>query len=461
VLPGESARWAANVFAARRIVLSKVLRRPAQHLRQARTRINRLWPTEPIVPQQKILCHTLENGLVLLAEPMDSVESAAFCFLVPAGCIYESADRAGLATLTCEMLRRGCGPRDDRQFINDLDNLGVERAESVSDAHVSFIGATLAANMAPALEIYADLFRRPHLPEDKLQAARLLALQEARSVEDEPSQKLLQELRRRHFPEPYGRPPQGDEAGLLAIGMDDIRDCYQRLYRPNGTILGVAGRIDWDDLRRRVDSLFGSWECKRVDEIVPRSQPPRRTYHLPFDSNQTQIGIAYESVPYRHPDYFLASAGVGVLSNGMSARLFTEVREKRGLCYSVSASYYSTRDHGGVLCYAGSRAERAQETLDVTLAELERLAQGIEEHELARLKARVKSALIMQQESSAARAGAIVRDWHHLGRVRTLDELGAIIDGLTCTGINRYLADHPPRDFTIATLGPAPLAVGA
>ena len=126
--------------------------------------------------------------------------------------------------------------------------------------------------------------------------------------------------------------------------------------------------------------------------------------HLHHESNQTQIGIAYDSVPYRHPDYFRAFGTVGVLSGGMSARLFTEVREKRGLCYTVFASHHTQRDRACVLCYAGTSADRAQETLDVTVAELNRLAKGILPDELARLKARVKSGLIMQGESSSARA---------------------------------------------------------
>ena len=127
---------------------------------------------------------------------------------------------------------------------------------------------------------------------------------------------------------------------------------------------------------------------------------------MAHESNQTQIGIAFDSVPYRHPDYFQAWGAVGVLSGGMSSRLFTEVREKRGLCYSVYATMHTLRDRGSVLCYAGTSAERAQETLDVTLGELVRLAEGIEADELARLKARIKSSLIMQQESSSSRSPA-------------------------------------------------------
>jgi predicted Zn-dependent peptidase len=111
------------------------------------------------------------------------------------------------------------------------------------------------------------------------------------------------------------------------------------------------------------------------------------------------------------------------------------------------------------LCYAGTTAERAQETLDVTFAELIKLGQGVEQGELDRLKARIKSGLIMQQESTSARSGAITRDWYHLGRVRTLDELSRQIDGLSASTINKYLAEHPPREFTFATLGPQPLAI--
>jgi predicted Zn-dependent peptidase len=143
----------------------------------------------------------------------------------------------------------------------------------------------------------------------------------------------------------------------------------------------------------------------------------------------------------------------------MSSRLFTEVREKRGLCYSVYATMHTLRDRGSVLCYAGTSAERAQETLDVTVSELVRLVEGIREDELSRLKARIKSSLIMQQESSSSRSGAIARDWYHLGRVRTLDEVSRLLDALKCQSINTFLAANPPQDFTIVTLGPKPLEV--
>ena len=302
---------------------------------------------------QPIVSHVYENGLVLVAEPMMSLESAAFSFLVPGGCAQETPDRSGLAAFTCEMALRGSGNRDSRQFVSDLENLGVERGESVSVNHTNFGGATLSKNLWPALEIFADLLRRPHLPAEQLEAGRAVVLQELRSIEDEPAQKVMIELRRRQYPDPWGRSSQGELSVLQSIGCDEVHDFHSRSYVPNGTILGVAGRIDWPRLKDEVGRLFGDWQPKALTSRSGQQKFSRRE-HLPHESNQTQIGVAYSSVPYRDPDYFQAWGAIGVLSGGMSSRLFTEVREKRGLCYSVYATHHTLRDRASVLCYAGT-----------------------------------------------------------------------------------------------------------
>ena len=165
-------------------------------------------------------------------------------------------------------------------------------------------------------------------------------------------------------------------------------------------------------------------------------------------------------MPFGHPDYYAAQGAVNVLSGGMSARLFTEVREKRGLCYSVWATHQTFKDQASVICYAGTTNKRAQETLDVTMGELHRLLKGIEPEEVERVQAGLKSSLIMREESTSARAGALASDWYYLGRVRTLAEIQAAIDSLTPKGIVAHLKKMPPRDFTIVTLGPKSLRIG-
>jgi predicted Zn-dependent peptidase len=394
--------------------------------------------------------------MVLIGEPTKSLESAAFTFLVPGGCCYDPANRAGLASLTGEMMLRGAGPRDSRAWISDLENLGVERGESVGVAQATYHGATLRDNLLAGLELFADLLRRPHLPPEQLEAGRNTCLQELHSIDDEPSHKLMIELRRRRYPDPWGRNSHGEEAALRAVTMEDVRQFHERQYRPQNTILAVAGNFDWQRLCGEIEKLFGDWKAgKTADPASVNGRPAG--HHITFESNQSHVGVAYPTIPYKHPDYFQAWAAVGVLSSGSSSRLFTEVREKRGLCYTVYASLHTQRDRASVLCYAGTTAERAQETLDVTVGELRRLGKGIEQSELNRLKARIKSSLIMQQESTSARSGSLARDWYHLGRARSLDEVGRLVDALSAETINAFLEKNPPSDLLVVTLGPEPL----
>ena len=243
---------------------------------------------------------------------------------------------------------------------------------------------------------------------------------------------------------------------VTSITLDEIKQFHKSLYRPNGLILACAGKLEWESLKSQVGKLFDDWEPK-PDPTVDVEPAVHGVQHISHESEQTHIAIAYPGVAYAHDDYYLNRGAVGVLSGGMSSRLFTEVREKRGLCYTVFASCNTLLDRGTVLCYSGTTNERAQETLDVIIEELKKLADGILEDELRRLKVQIRSGMVMQQESSRSRAGSIAGDWMHLGRVRTLDEVKEKINGLTVESINEYLAANPPSDFDIVTLGPQPL----
>jgi predicted Zn-dependent peptidase len=407
---------------------------------------------------QKIHSHALPSGLTLVAEEMPWLESAAFALLLPAGCAYEPADKLGLAALTCEMAQRGAGERDSRQFLADLENLGADTSASVSIAHTSFGGAMPAESLPEVLSIFADLVQRPHLPTDQLEDARLGCLQEVKAIEDDLAQKTMQQLRLAHYAEPWGRSSQGTEATVSSLTIAVVRQHFEKLYSPRQAILSVAGKIDWPKLRDDVERILGGWRASAASSIteLPSS---RKYHHISAESNQTHIGIALDAVPYSHADYFQIRGAVGVLSDGMSSRLFTEVREKRGLVYTVQAMCHSLRDRGAILAYAAATAGRAQEALDVMLAELKGLYDGITADEINRLKGRIKRSLILQQESSPSRAGSIALDWYYLNRVRTMAELSQIIDDLSADSINAYLAAHRPKQFTVTTVGREKLQV--
>lgn len=407
---------------------------------------------------QDIHTHTLANGLTLLAERMPHVRSAAFHLLVPAGAAHDPEDKFGLAALVCDLMTRGAGSRDSRQLSDALDNLGVDRGESAGTLNVQLSGATLARNLLPALDLYADVLRRPHLPDDELDAAKMLGLQDIQSIEDEPQRKVMVELRKRYYPDPLGRDNRGTEEGVAAVTIADVRLQHARLYQPRDVILAVAGDVDWPALRAKVEDLFGDWTPGDRPDMSPGTMRPQ-SGHVAKDLDQTQIALAYPSVPIGHPDFYPARGMVGVLSQDMSSRLFTNVREKHGLCYSVYASYETFKDRASIVGYAGARPELAQETLDRTLDEFRNLANGIEDEELDRVKVGLKSALIMRQESTGARAGAMASDWYFLNRVRPLEEVQAAIDGLSVPAVLDYVHRYPANDVTVVTLGPAALQV--
>src|SRR5436309_2162738 len=168
---------------------------------------------------------------------MEHVRSAAVNFLVPAGCVYDPPEYAGIGSVLSDLITRGAGQRDSRELSLALVNLGLDRDESVGSMHMRFWGATLARNLPAVLEIYADILRRPHLPEDELEPVQALALQDLQGLEDEPRQKVLIELRRRHLPPPLGQDRRGTVEGIESLTIDTVREHYGRFFRPAGTIL--------------------------------------------------------------------------------------------------------------------------------------------------------------------------------------------------------------------------------
>ncbi len=196
---------------------------------------------------------------------------------------------------------------------------------------------------------------------------------------------------------------------------DALRTHMGKTLVPHGAMLAVAGRFQWPRLCEHVSKLFGKWQGPRPAELS-LGPPPRGIGQEQKPTSQVQICLGYDAPrPQQEDVYYPMRIAEMVLSGGMSGRLFTEVREKRGLVYSVGARYHGMKDAAGMFIYAGTTPEKAQETLGVTVGELRRLEEGISAEELVRAKTQLKSALVMQGESTAARANGLVGDWHLLG----------------------------------------------
>lgn len=399
---------------------------------------------------------TLPNGLTVLVETMPAVQSAAFALLVEGGSVYDPPQQNGTATALADWMARGAGDRSSRELLAELDRLGIQGNETASTQHLVFRGSCLAINLSSALRVYGDIVLRPHLEESEFEAVMSGVEHGLLSIEDEPRQKVMVELLRRSYPHPWGQPSEGTLADLENMTPETVREHYHQVVKPRGAILGIAGNVTLETVLPVVTEVFGEWTGANSRTIPFGTCSPVQE-HLDHESAQTQIGVAYPAVAYSDPEYYAAWAAVNVLSGGMSSRLFTEIREKRGLCYSVYATLNTLKDRGQVLCYAGTTSERAQETLDVLRTELVRLGDGIGEDELDRCKARAKSSLIMAQESSGSRAASLARNWYHLGRVVTLQEVRKEIESLTVQTVLDYVHKHPANNFSILTIGPQAL----
>ncbi|MHC4646625.1 MAG: M16 family metallopeptidase [Planctomycetota bacterium] len=402
--------------------------------------------------------HILKNGMVVLGESMEAVGSAAFGFMLPAGAARLPEGCCGACNVIGDWIFRGAGDKDSRQLGDALDGLGLHRVSSVNSSHLTIGAALEAGNLAEAIELYGDVILRSSLNEDRFEPARQLAIDEVLALDDDPRHKVMLELREQFYRRPLGRNTAGKVDELKALTAQKTSEIIKSKFNLSETIFAVAGKYDFGAIVKQLTGLFetGRREAVRPVDLGPKADKYK---HIGNDGAQVHIGLMTGTVKSDDEDYYNGRVAVSILSGGMSSRLFTEVREKRGLCYAVGARYHSLKEAAGIVCYAGTTPDKAQETLDVIIAEFERLSEGVSEEEIARAKVGLKSSLILQSESSSSRASGIGSDYYMLGRVRSLDEIKSRIEQTSVDSVLGFLKRNKFKDFFVVTIGPREITV--
>lgn len=400
----------------------------------------------------------LECGMPLLVEEMPGVRTAAVSWLVPAGNASDppGEEGDGWSSLLAELAQRGAGGRDSKAFSDALDRAGVQRSVSAASVHLVAGGVTIGSRIEEGLELLADLIVRPHLPADALDAVRSLAIQSLESLQDDPQHRVGIHLRQRHLPPPFNRSGYGVKEAFERAEIGALRQEWMRRVRPGGSILAVAGAVDADALARLLDRVLKGWNGS-VEDVAVEGPASGGVHHEHDDSNQTHMAIGFDAPNERDPASVLCRMATIILGGETSSRLFTEVRERKGLCYSVNAGYAGGRDRGMVAIYAGSTPERAQETMQTILQEVRKLEHGVSPDEFRRAKTGMKSRLVMHGESTSARAAALASDWYRLARCRSLAELTAEIESVELEDLNRWIAQSCGEAWrntmTVCTVG--------
>lgn len=400
-----------------------------------------------------IKTHKLLNGINLIVEEMPDRISAAFSISTMAGSCKDPEGLSGTAAVLSEQIIRGAGQYSNLQLNQALDRLGVHFNNHAGLFTSGFSGVMTNNNLEESMKLFADIIQRPHLEEKEFPNCQALSIQSLESLEDDPRQKVSILSRETFLCPPVNRPAMGRIEEIENISGKDVKKFWSDNFSPNKAIISIAGGVEFDTIKSMIEKLYGDWKNPGTGEL-PKTQYRKNKTELRNDGSQTHISLAWPSIHISSPDYYKAVVLSNVLSGGMGSRLFTEVREKRGLCYSVGANHTIIGNIGVMTAYVGSSPDNAQQALDVIIAELNKLKDGISQDELDRAIVGLRASLIMQGESSNARAISLTNDFFHLGRTRTLSEIEQAINAVTLESLMDYVIANPADNFSITTIGP-------
>ena len=405
----------------------------------------------------------LACGAVLLTERMTGVRSAAISWHLPAGSATDTPALEGRAPLWSELLLRGTRRLTSQEHADAADRLGASRDTELGTFTMRVSSTMLGEHLPNVLPLLVDMVREPRMDDASVEASRELCLQAIESLKDDPQERASLLAHERHHAHPVSLTGMGTPKGLAANTPEQLRRDWSRYAVPTGSIFSVAGAIDANRIEDELNTLFDGWTG--TAQPVRTGTPAQRGYaHTRDESSQVQVIVLADGPTETSPDSPLEKLAVTVLSGGMSGRLFSEVREKRGLCYSVHAGYRGDKDFGTLSAYVGTTPERAQESLDVLLGEIHRIttpAGRVTPEELDRARIGMKAGLVMSGESAGARAASMASDYRRTGRARTLAETAREVEAVSLDELNAYLAQRTLGKITVQTLGKEPLTVRA
>lgn len=406
---------------------------------------------------------TVAGGMQVAVEPVVGARTASLIWLLPVGIAGDPIGDAGAgeSSVLRDVIMRGAGKYSSREFSDALDRLGVQRSTSTSGYHITISAACLGEALYETLGLLSSVVRAPTIDQESLDAVRELALQALGSLTDDPQSFVGLLSSKIALPSPFNLHGYGTEAGLKALTVESLRATWRRRCLPKGSILGIAGQVDPVGIKETLERVLEGWRGASVEPSVT-GEPIGGSIHEHQASAQTHLALALDAPRDADPASMSHRLITRVLGGGgMSNRLFTQVREKRSLCYSVGMSYSGGRDRGLSQVYAGSTPERAAQTLECIRQELARMAQGISQQEFTRGIIGLKSGIVMNGESTHARAGSIAGELFRMGRVRTLAQVAAEVDALRLGGVNEYAAGAFAREVldraTLAVVGPSAL----
>ena len=397
--------------------------------------------------------HTLSNGFQIVTEHMPGFQSASLGIWIKAGGRHERAEENGIAHFLEHMAFKGTKSRSALQIAEMIEDVGGYINAYTSREVTAYYTRVLKEDVALSINLLFDILQNSIFEEKEIEVERGVILQEIGQSLDTPDDVIFDWLQDISYPDQaLGRTILGPSERVKNFSRANLIDFIAQHYHPERMILSAAGGIDHDEIIRLAEASFGTLPMRAAPENFGKAKFVGGEFRKEKSLEQAHVALAFESPSYRDDDIYTAQIYSVALGGGISSRLFQEIREKRGLCYTIFAQAGAFSDSGMMTIYAGTSEAQVPDLMALTFDELRRAAEDMSSNELERARAQMKAGMLMGLESASNRAERLARQVQVWGYVPELEETVAKIENVTLDRL-RSFSEH------IASKAPAALAL--
>ena len=397
----------------------------------------------------------LPSGLLVVSERMDRVETVSLGAYVASGTRHEAAAENGVSHFLEHMAFKGTARRSAARIAEEIENVGGHINAYTAREQTAYYVKLLKEDLALGADIIGDILTHSSFEAAEIERERGVILQEIGQANDTPDDIIFDHFQETAFPgQPMGRPTLGTDALVRGMSRNALTGYMGQHYTTGNVVLAAAGNLRHEDVVELATTHFADLQTRAAGAFEPGAYRGGE-FRLERELDQVHVVLGFPSVGYRDPDYYPVLLLATLLGGGMSSRLFQEVREKRGLVYSVYSFNAPFLDGGLFGIYAGTGEDEARELLPVTIEELRKVQRAIGQEELDRARAQVKSSLLMSLESTGSRCEQLARQFQVFDRLIPTSETVAKLHAVTILDVRRAAARLFAGAPTLAAIGPA------
>lgn len=397
---------------------------------------------------------TLSNGLRVASDTMSTVETVSLGLWIEAGARDETVDSNGVSHFLEHLAFKGTERRDAAAIAGEIEDVGGHLNAHTSREYTAYYAKVLKEDAALAADIVCDIVRNMTIDPDELERERTVVVQEILEARDTPDDVIFDRFQETAYPaQALGRSVLGDGAGIRAMPRETITGYRDDNYRASRMVFSAAGRIEHDAVVAMAERHLGD---------LPAGAPPRRDgaryvggdWRDVRDLEQVHLILGLEGVPFRDETFYAVSVLSTILGGGMSSRLFQEVREKRGLVYSIYTFPTAFADSGILGVYAGTGEAEVDEVIPLVCDIVTDVADAVTDAEVARARAQLKANILMSLESTSVRCEQVARQLIVFGRPLPVPEIVRRVEEVDADAVTAAARRLLSRPLTLATLGP-------